>query len=60
MGKCHRYGCGNAPREHADMNRLLRSPRLSIADRFADAGLWLMAVLNLLAAICFILTVLSL
>ncbi len=42
------------------MNRLLRSPRLSIADRFADAGLWLMAVLNLLAAICFILTLLSL
>ncbi len=42
------------------MNRLLRSPRLSIADRFADAGLWLMAVLNLSAAICFILTLLSL
>jgi uncharacterized protein YbaP (TraB family) len=60
MGKRHRYGCGNASREHADMNRLLRSTRLSIADRLGDNILSLIATLHVLFALSLIVILVSL
>ncbi len=60
LGNRRRYGYGNVPREHADMNRLVRSTRLSIAERLADAGLWLIATLHVLFALSLIVMLLTL